>query len=922
MLHTLAFLSCAAAAPLSLSTGALDIPSSSLLRGTPPTSGPHVISIDSLSGSHHASLSAALAGCGAVLNFLPPSHFLIHAATPDCLLRALAVPGVSGAAMLPAPLRLARSLTEALAADPAAVARVSLQLAPACGLAEVGAAVLSACPTCELQPWERDTALVEGPQGQPLPLGLPLALAALRCVVLVDHWKTPQARNMHGRAAQLTTDLYNFGGVQREFGTCSAAIGASGAACAESSLVPFAELAGVLNLPAPSFPGPAPPPTCAVGCDYPACGNGLSGGCTGQASNTLVEAAGLTGAGQIVQVVDTGLDTGLPFFHDAANTPAPRYRSMGVNSVPSPHRKIAEYWAWADGIDPGGHGTHCAGSAVGSAAPAIAALGANAPAVDAAVLPLVAGTARDARIAVADIVCDTPGAQGGCTSIAGNACAGWGCTPSYSTILNAGYDIGARVSSNSWGPPDGRGYYTQVSVDIDTWAVAHPDSLLVWAADNLGNGRGSQSIGEDASAKNVLAVGATQDGMLAHLAKVRGGDVNGASYPPLFQPFSPMACGSVLSEANLTGSIDVTAQPTNAFCAALAATPVPVTVPGSPYTAASITYPYGNAGNFELALCMGCTPRQLLPSATNQARLLFEWGYYSRFATSFSSIGPTVDGRIKPDVTASGLQIVSSYPSWRNGAPGTPTFQNDYTYGTFGCGTGMQIKYTGGLAPTLLPTTAATPVPITTTQPLFISTISFNYSAATPNAVGFLTIPGAGIARRPFFFPTAAGVAMVNVSHNLPAFFSGALTFTWPASGVTVTAGDGTAPAPCFGTLGAAVAITLAFSNGGGGAYTAALDGTSMSTPLVSGAAALVRQYFTNGYYSIAAAGAVVPNLAVGFSPSAALMKATIVNSASMLCVPSFYFNARDPSAPHTPTQLPCRHPHPHHTRAHSQIIQ
>ena len=76
----------------------------------------------------------------------------------------------------------------------------------------------------------------------------------------------------------------------------------------------------------------------------------------------------------------------------------------------------------------------------------------------------------------------------------------------------------------------------------------------------------------------------------------------------------------------------------------------------------------------------------------------------------------------------------------------------------------------------------------------------------------------------------------------------------------------------------------LNFRRGGGAAYTATASGTSMSTPLVAGAAALVRQYFTDGFYSVTAAAAGAwPKLSSGFAPSAALLKATIINSASPL---------------------------------------
>ncbi len=56
---------------------------------------------------------------------------------------------------------------------------------------------------------------------------------------------------------------------------------------------------------------------------------------------------------------------------------------------------------------------------------------------------------------------------------------------------------------------------------------------------------------------------------------------------------------------------------------------------------------------------------------------------------------------------------------------------------------------------------------------------------------------------------------------------------------------------------------------------TIAYSGTSMATPAVAGAAALVRQYYENGYWPSGTA-----NAADGFAPSAALVKATLINSA------------------------------------------
>ena len=60
-----------------------------------------------------------------------------------------------------------------------------------------------------------------------------------------------------------------------------------------------------------------------------------------------------------------------------------------------------------------------------------------------------------------------------------------------------------------------------------------------------------------------------------------------------------------------------------------------------------------------------------------------------------------------------------------------------------------------------------------------------------------------------------------------------------------------------------------------GNSGTVAMSGTSMATPTVAGAAALVRQYYEDGYWPNGSA-----NTADAFEPSAALIKATLINSA------------------------------------------
>ncbi len=68
---------------------------------------------------------------------------------------------------------------------------------------------------------------------------------------------------------------------------------------------------------------------------------------------------------------------------------------------------------------------------------------------------------------------------------------------------------------------------------------------------------------------------------------------------------------------------------------------------------------------------------------------------------------------------------------------------------------------------------------------------------------------------------------------------------------------------------------TMSSTGSGAVCNTTSLSGTSMAAPAIAGAAALVRQYYTEGYYPTGA-----PNPADAFVPSGALIKATLLNSA------------------------------------------
>jgi subtilisin family serine protease len=76
-------------------------------------------------------------------------------------------------------------------------------------------------------------------------------------------------------------------------------------------------------------------------------------------------------------------------------------------------------------------------------------------------------------------------------------------------------------------------------------------------------------------------------------------------------------------------------------------------------------------------------------------------------------------------------------------------------------------------------------------------------------------------------------------------------------------------------------------SSGSSGCSTSALTGTSMACPAVTGTAALVRQYFTAGFYPT---GTATP--ADAFTPSGALLKAVLLNAAvDMTAIPGYPSN-------------------------------
>ncbi|MCP4901817.1 MAG: S8 family serine peptidase, partial [bacterium] len=251
---------------------------------------------------------------------------------------------------------------------------------------------------------------------------------------------------------------------------------------------------------------------------------------------------GLHGEGQVVAVLDTGLDAdncyfwddeyGLPVVNDDT--------SIAINPL---HRKVLAvnfFWeldwpnpdefAWDDA----GHGTHVAGSV----------------ASDGGILGQHDGT--DGMAPAAKLVIQDGGAaRDDCADLPGLGCPLRPLEP----VLEQTYLQGARIHTNSWGDEENfypRGRYTERTADVDRFTWNHKDFLTFFAAGNAGS-EGDGSVISPATGKNVVAVGATERGNSDPLCPIsfssRGWTHDGRIKPDVLAP------GTSIWSARSDGSI-------------------------------------------------------------------------------------------------------------------------------------------------------------------------------------------------------------------------------------------------------------------------------------------------------------------------------------------------------------------------------
>ncbi|MEO0174835.1 MAG: S8 family serine peptidase [candidate division WOR-3 bacterium] len=194
--------------------------------------------------------------------------------------------------------------------------------------------------------------------------------------------------------------------------------------------------------------------------------------------DSLIWAHGLHGEGEIIGVMDTGLDYYSCFFRDTSVImPGPSHRKV-VN-----YRQLSPY---ADDFAtcPDEHGTHVSGTAAGD------------PDTTGVFLD-IRGMAYKAKITFGDAGGPSCGSCGGiCYSY------------SINTIFTWFYNDGARVITNSWG--SSLNTYTSNARDADQFMWDHPDALVLFAAGNSSSASSYEdgTVGAPATAKNILTVGA------------------------------------------------------------------------------------------------------------------------------------------------------------------------------------------------------------------------------------------------------------------------------------------------------------------------------------------------------------------------------------------------------------------------------
>eukprot|EP01012_Entosiphon_sulcatum_P064284 TRINITY_DN9306_c0_g1_i1.p1 TRINITY_DN9306_c0_g1~~TRINITY_DN9306_c0_g1_i1.p1 ORF type:complete len:1257 (-),score=178.85 TRINITY_DN9306_c0_g1_i1:13-3720(-) len=389
--------------------------------------------------------------------------------------------------------------------------------------------------------------------------------------------------------------------------------------------------------------------------------------------DTAVARCGLTGAGQVVGVGDSGLREYSCFFRDTSPT-----ASIPFDAPADTHRKLVLYQrksstANTSPVYDEAHGTHVAASVAGEADVLSGMAAYN-------------GVAPKAKLAYVDI--------SGSNSLA---------VPHDMSgeYYGKAYMAGARIMLNAWGSDNYRQLTDYKQRQTEEFAYGSPDFLVVSAAGDTRRLLSHVYIHSPGTAKNALTVGATlsayqaeetvRDGYsvvitLTSAGKsenitITGSTVNeeppasiGTAKPILLaQCCTAGGCtapssGDALSNGSLAGSVVVLAASapcdlaTNAENARVVGAAGAVLVDFSESRlATSLPVVALNRGSgTALQQAIASTPNALATIRLGRPDLSHDTTLGPENLSPYTGFGPTVDGRLKPDIVAPGDPVFSA----------------------------------------------------------------------------------------------------------------------------------------------------------------------------------------------------------------------------------------------------------------------
>ncbi len=387
--------------------------------------------------------------------------------------------------------------------------------------------------------------------------------------------------------------------------------------------------------------------------------------------------AGITGKGMVIGIGDSGLDFKHCFFSDPDTDWEANVVTIGrvLTFTSETHRKIRLYRAFADFQDGNGHGTHTCGTLAGMpyGNTVAEASGIN------------IGMAPDAKLAFVDLSSVRDGERIVTPGDLAN------------DYFRYTTEVGASVHSDSWGSTSI--VYDYESYQIDKFCWENPVFLPVFPAGNdgdrltSGGSSGTSTVNSPATAKNCLAVGATNTAgtradisttFNTYTATTYINGVQSSSFPVLLSSFSPTfdslenaqynlvisnpldACSAMMNAADIVGKIVLIERGTCEFVQKAKYAEQAGAAGVIIYDNLAGAYFKPDTNGDTVSIPVGFIPRRIgqnLVAAIKSGRALTvslgpgapgDVGYENQ--ASFSSQGPVQpDRRIKPDIVAPGV---------------------------------------------------------------------------------------------------------------------------------------------------------------------------------------------------------------------------------------------------------------------------